>query len=284
MFASLFGSTKRSVATPEAQSDALHGSAPSSDVESMRKKILEDQQYWDAEAAKRRQEDAAAADAAAAKLSAQMMQDDAASKKTAAAARKLPAAPKVGKTVISLGEEDVVKVGKGVFSLGESAAPKASKARSASKGARRPSKDSTADASKSKEQELAAIEAEQMKSEKNLAAIQAERMRELAAIEAEHMKSLKAVGLGKSSARLQYESADGWQDIDEVTFKQVTGQLKGGLKQFAIQSRGAMYAVNFTNPEQITMTKIGTNRPMHLRAYEPKLPQSKSSGNHLGGA
>lgn len=71
--------------------------------------------------------------------------------------------------------------------------------------------------------------------------------------------------LGRPGAKLQVELENGWVDcsLDEV--KQVCDHVAGGAATFAIQARGAMYKIDFSNPQTLTQKNVATGKTRKLR-------------------
>jgi len=98
--------------------------------------------------------------------------------------------------------------------------------------------------------------------------------REVVAADAKSMKILSRFGLDQPAASVQVKLEDGWKNTTDKEFKQISDQLKGGLKKFTIQARGAMYLMDFTDPKNITQTNASTKKTRQLRIV----------GAHSGGA
>merc|ERR1711924_495591 len=64
----------------------------------------------------------------------------------------------------------------------------------------------------------------------------------------------KPKGPFSDGSKLQVLLESGWTDCSEDEMVQIGNQLAMDTKKFAIQARGAMYIVDFTDPDNITQT------------------------------
>lgn len=71
--------------------------------------------------------------------------------------------------------------------------------------------------------------------------------------------------LSAPGARLEICLDDGWRRVGDDEFKQVQNQLAGGSAKFSITARGAMYIVDFTDPENPTQANAMTGKSRKLR-------------------
>jgi len=71
--------------------------------------------------------------------------------------------------------------------------------------------------------------------------------------------------LGRPGAKLQVELETGWVDCSPDEFKQVCDHVSGGGTQFPIQARGAMYFIDWSNPEMLTQKNVRSQKSRKLR-------------------
>lgn len=62
---------------------------------------------------------------------------------------------------------------------------------------------------------------------------------------------------------------NGWQPVSDEELKQVQNHLAGGETKFAIQARGAMYVVDFTDSNNPTQANAMTHKARKLRVIKP---------------
>mmetsp|Transcript_9063 Transcript_9063/g.20145 ORF Transcript_9063/g.20145 Transcript_9063/m.20145 type:complete len:207 (+) Transcript_9063:56-676(+) len=73
------------------------------------------------------------------------------------------------------------------------------------------------------------------------------------------------LGLDRPGVKLQVLLDDGWVDCPEADVAQVCNQVAGGNTKFAIQSRGAMYIIDFTDPKNPTQENAMSKKKRSLR-------------------
>jgi len=71
--------------------------------------------------------------------------------------------------------------------------------------------------------------------------------------------------LGRPNAKLQVELETGWVDCSPDELKQVCDHVSGGGTQFPIQARGAMYFIDWSNPEMLTQKNVRSQKLRKLR-------------------
>jgi len=71
--------------------------------------------------------------------------------------------------------------------------------------------------------------------------------------------------LGNPGAKLQVQLDSGWSDLTPDEFKQVCDHVAGGGNKFPIQARGAMYFIDYSDPENITQKNVRTNKTRNMR-------------------
>jgi len=69
-------------------------------------------------------------------------------------------------------------------------------------------------------------------------------------------------------AKLEICLDNGWQPLGEEEFKQIQNHLSGGEAKFAIQARGAMYVVDFTDPNNPTQGNAMSGKTRKLRVVK----------------
>merc|ERR1719311_1834209 len=81
----------------------------------------------------------------------------------------------------------------------------------------------------------------------------------------------KLQGPFSDGSKLQVLLETGWSDCGEDEMQQISNQLStdADTKKFAIQARGAMYIIDWTDPNKITQTNPRTNKTRQLRLVKP---------------
>merc|ERR1719329_1903571 len=69
-------------------------------------------------------------------------------------------------------------------------------------------------------------------------------------------------------AKLEICLDNGWQPVSDEEFKQIQNHLSGGETKFAIQARGAMYVVDFTDPNNPTQGNAMSGKTRKLRVVK----------------
>jgi len=93
-----------------------------------------------------------------------------------------------------------------------------------------------------------------------------------AAVKEEKLKAELAAaptGAFANGAKLQVLLESGWADCLEEEMVQVGCQMDLNSKKFAIQARGAMYAIDMTDPNHMTQTNTATKKIRQLRIVKP---------------
>jgi len=78
--------------------------------------------------------------------------------------------------------------------------------------------------------------------------------------------------LSVQGAKLQVLLDHGWVDCGEDETSQIRSQVEGGEQRFSIQSRGAMYVVDFTDMSKPTQTNSQTKKTRELRIVTSRNP------------
>lgn len=86
--------------------------------------------------------------------------------------------------------------------------------------------------------------------------------------EAKEREALAAKAGMPMGSKLEICLDNGWQPVSDEEFKQVQNHLAGGETKFAIQARGAMYVVDFTDPNNPTQANAMTNKARKLRVLK----------------
>lgn len=83
----------------------------------------------------------------------------------------------------------------------------------------------------------------------------------------EQRKMAEKSGLPPGS-KLEICLDNGWQPLGEEEFKQIQSHMAGGETKFAIQARGAMYVVDFTDPNNPTQGNAMSGKTRKLRVVK----------------
>lgn len=86
--------------------------------------------------------------------------------------------------------------------------------------------------------------------------------------ELEERRELAAKAGMPLGSKLEICLDNGWQPVSDEELKQVQNHLAGGETKFAIQARGAMYVVDFTDPKNPTQANAMTNKARKLRVLK----------------
>eukprot|EP00448_Togula_jolla_P042550 CAMPEP_0170569048 /NCGR_PEP_ID=MMETSP0224-20130122/318_1 /TAXON_ID=285029 /ORGANISM="Togula jolla, Strain CCCM 725" /LENGTH=186 /DNA_ID=CAMNT_0010891131 /DNA_START=88 /DNA_END=648 /DNA_ORIENTATION=- len=103
--------------------------------------------------------------------------------------------------------------------------------------------------------------------QERMAAAKAKLEQEQADAEALRLRHLG--DLGKPGAVLQVLLDTTWEDTPEDESKQIRDHVGGGETKFAIQARGAMYIVDWSDPKCPTQTNARSGKARQLRVYLP---------------
>jgi len=79
----------------------------------------------------------------------------------------------------------------------------------------------------------------------------------------------KIAGPFSDGSKLQVQLETGWVDCSETEMLQISNQLIGDTKKFAVNARGAMYIVDFTDPNALTQTHAVSKKTRQLRIVKP---------------
>lgn len=119
-----------------------------------------------------------------------------------------------------------------------------------------------------KEAKAKAEKAAKEEAKRQAAEIEKRRLEEEQKLQQERL--LRLGDLGKPGAKIQVELPTGWTDCTPDELKQVCDHIAGGGTKFTIQARGAMYFVDWTNPEEITQTNLKSKTKRKLRVVVPE--------------
>merc|ERR1712086_57640 len=79
----------------------------------------------------------------------------------------------------------------------------------------------------------------------------------------------KVAGPFSDGSKLQVQLEIGWVDCSEAEVLQVGGQLAVDTKKFAVNARGAMYIMDFTDPNAPTQTHSLSKKTRKMRIVKP---------------
>jgi len=79
----------------------------------------------------------------------------------------------------------------------------------------------------------------------------------------------KVAGPFSDGSKLQVQLETGWVDCSEAEVLQVGGQLAADTKKFAVNARGAMYIMDFTDPNAPTQTHSLSKKTRKMRIVKP---------------
>lgn len=86
--------------------------------------------------------------------------------------------------------------------------------------------------------------------------------------EAEDRKRMAENAGMPPGSKLEICLDNGWQPVGDEEFKQIENHLAGGETKFAIQARGAMYVVDFTDPKNPTQANAMSGKARKLRVVQ----------------
>jgi len=79
----------------------------------------------------------------------------------------------------------------------------------------------------------------------------------------------KIAGPFSDGSKLQVQLETGWVDCSDTEMMQIGAQLAGDSKKFAVHARGAMYIVDFTDPDALTQTHAVSKKTRPMRIVKP---------------
>jgi len=92
---------------------------------------------------------------------------------------------------------------------------------------------------------------------------------ELQPLPARKTEEAKIAGPFSDGSKLQVQLETGWVDCSETEMLQIGNQLAGDTKKFAINVRGAMYIMDFTDLNAPTQTHAVSSKIRQLRIVKP---------------
>jgi len=79
----------------------------------------------------------------------------------------------------------------------------------------------------------------------------------------------KIAGPFSDGSKLQVQLETGWVDCSETEMLQVGNQLAGDTKKFAVNVGGAMYIMDFMDPNAPTQTHAVSRKTRQMRIVKP---------------
>merc|ERR1719329_743024 len=145
---------------------------------------------------------------------------------------------------------------------------KADRAEAAAKEKEQKDKEARQKAAKEKKEREAKEKAERLAQEKADQAAKDKAKKEAVERQLEEQRKMAEKSGLPPGAKLEICLDNGWQPVSDEEFKQIQNHLSGGETKFAIQARGAMYVVDFTDPNNPTQGNAMSGKTRKLRVVK----------------